>query len=83
MVDRWDEDYTTGSPLLLQPPDRQDIALSFAHKLTVLIAIVVVIMGLWAVTSQPANSGASGTGDATLGPPLGHVSPAHAGAAGR
>lgn len=45
-------------------PNQRDIAASFAVKAAILVAITVMIMALWAVTSQPT------TVDATLGTPI-------------
>lgn len=45
-------------------PDREDIALSVAHKIALLIGIVALIVGLWALTA-PSTSTQT---DATLAP---------------
>ena len=48
-------------------PGRDAVALSVAHKIILLVAIVAVITGLWALTSPRAQTQT----DATLGPPMG------------
>lgn len=45
-------------------PNQRDIAASFAVKSAILVAITMVIMALWAVTSHPTAA------DATLGTPI-------------
>lgn len=50
-----------------QAPPRDVVAASVAYKITLLVAIVGLIVGLWALTSPTAVQ----YSDATLGPPLG------------
>lgn len=69
MVDRWEDEYPAEGAFSFAAPERQDIALSFAHKLIMLVTIVLLITGLWALTSQPISD--VQTSDATLGPPIG------------
>lgn len=69
VVDRWDDEYPAGPRLGVFHPGRQEIVISFAHKLVLLLAIVAVVAGLWALTSQPVARG-TGAGDATLGSPI-------------
>ncbi len=48
-------------------PGREAVALSVAHKIILLVAIVAMIVGLWALTSPQAQNQT----DETLGPPMG------------
>lgn len=50
-----------------QAPPRDAVAASVAHKITLLVVIVGLIVGLWALTSPTAVQ----YSDATLGPPMG------------
>ena len=60
---------TADGDWLTPTPDRDDLAVSMAHKVMLIIAIVGLIVGLWALTSPQATEQT----DATLGPPLGRV----------
>ncbi len=60
---------TADGDWLTPTPDRDDLAVSMAHKVMLIIAIVGLIVGLWALTSPQAPEQT----DATLGPPLGRV----------
>ncbi|MFN8126180.1 MAG: hypothetical protein U0R64_06715 [Candidatus Nanopelagicales bacterium] len=45
-------------------PEREDIALSMAHKIVLLIGIMAMIVGLWALTAPQTTTQT----DATLAP---------------
>lgn len=68
MVERWQEEFPAPQPVFTQAePLAEDVVWSLAHKIAVLAGVVALILGLWAMTSQPATSPPS---DATLGPPI-------------
>lgn len=69
MVSRWEDEFPTESAVLLTAPQTEDIAISVVHKVFLLMTIVALVLGVWALTSGPAAE--SQATDATLGPPMG------------
>jgi hypothetical protein len=51
-------------PLDRAPTGRHQVAVSFAHKIAILVAVVAAVVALWTGASHPVSP------DATLGGPL-------------
>lgn len=69
MVSRWEDAFPSDQAVLLTVPQPEDIAISVAHKIVLLVAVIGLVLGVWALTSGPAAR--SQATDATLGPPMG------------
>lgn len=65
MSSLWDG--TADGDWLTPAPDREAVATSVAYKVMLIVAIVGLIVGLWALTSPQVRTQT----DATLGPPMG------------
>lgn len=69
MVSRWEDEFPSETAVRLTSPQPEDIAISMAYKAFLLIAVIAMISGVWALTSGPAST--PEVSDATLGPPMG------------
>lgn len=65
MSNLWQE--APGDSWMAPEPDRDALAISMAHKVALIVVIVGLIVGLWALTSPQAAT----QSDVTLGPPMG------------
>ena len=64
MGSQWEAAARTPGGVQDAQPNQREVVASFAVKAAVLVAISMVIMALWAVTSHPTAA------DATLGTPI-------------
>lgn len=69
MVERWEDEFPALPAVVpaTAVPAREDVALSVAHKIALVAAVVAIILAMWGMTSTPASSAPQ---DVTLGPPV-------------